>query len=262
MTHTIDKNTYTAVHYDRTNEGKPVETAPLGFLLHHGGGSIFSDTFILTGKDPKRIVGCNYYVTRAGIIYQLAPDTYRCWHAGAADHASKRWWGNNAAAYGILNGNRLIGVETEHNPTIHTDWPDPQMDALDWLFRSKIKQWAFPLHRLGAHKWYAPNRKDDPAHFSDEDLQAWLRTMYVPEPTTKGWTYEVAVPQGARIRQGPGTQFPTVTTLPEGYQFYVDTVVKGESVAGSDQWMHFAGPTRQIPNPLGFIFSGICERVQ
>jgi hypothetical protein len=35
----------------------------------------------------------------------------------------------------------------------------------------------------------------------------------------------------------------------------------GEAVQGNPTWVHFAGPTPTIPNPLGFVWSGICQVV-
>lgn len=251
----IDQSTYQAKYYDRHWDGTPIEAPPMGFLLHHGGGSQSSDLHILTGQDPKRKVGCHYYVNRAGTIYQLCPDTYAAWHAGAPDHATRRWWGSTAAAYGIVNGNRLLGVETEHRPG--ADWPAAQMTALKLLFRDKIQRYGFSLQRLGAHKWFAPSRKTDPADFPDAELQSWLRSLY----QTDGHMYEVTAAAGARIRQGPGTTFPIAETLPAGYRFWSDSTIVGQAVEGNNSWVHFAGPTPTIPNPLGFVWAGIVKKV-
>jgi hypothetical protein len=247
--------TYTAIYYDRHYDGSAIEAPPVGMLLHHGGGSQASDLYILTGKDPARKVGTHYYVTRSGTIYQLCPDTYAAWHAGAPDHLTTRWWGNTAASYGVVNGNRLLGVETEHRPG--ADWPAEQMTALAALFHDRIARYRFPLTRLGGHKWFAPSRKTDPADFPDADLQSWLRGLYRSE----GSVFEVTAEQGARIRQGPGTQFPIAETLPVGYTFWSDQATVGQAIDGNNVWVHFFGPTPTIVNPLGFIWSGIVREV-
>lgn len=252
----INQSAYHAIYFDRHADGTAIEAAPVGILIHHGGGNEKSDTFILTGQDPQRKAGCHYYVNRAGTIYQLCPDTYAPWHAGAMAYTTKRWWGNNAAAFGIVNGNRLIGIETEHRPG--QDWPAVQMTALRLLCESLVTTYQFPLHRLGAHKWYADRRKTDPADWSDADMQEWFRRLYHP---AEGVVYRVAVVQGARIRQGPGTSFPIAATLPEGYTFWSDATTIGQAIDGNNVWVHFAGPTPTIPNPLGFIFSGIVQEL-
>lgn len=251
----IDDTSYHAKYYDRHANGSAIEASPVGMLWHHGGGSIASDLHILTGQDPARRVGCHYYATRAGVVYQLCPDTYAPWHAGAPDHATKRWWGASGPAHGIVNGNRLLGVETEHRPG--QDWPAAQMTALRELWQIKIAAYGFALQRLGAHKWWAPSRKSDPADMSDKDLQAWFRALYL----SPGHMYEVTAAAGARIRQGPGITFPTAETLPVGYRFWSDGVMIGQAVEGNSTWVHFAGPTPTIPNPLGFIWQGIVTEV-
>lgn len=252
----IDQTTYQARYYDRAHDGSAIEASPVGMLLHHGGGTQSSDLFILTGKDPKRPVGCHYYVNRSGTIYQLCPDTYAAWHAGPPDYATKRWWGNNGPSFGIVNGNRLLGVETEHRPG--ATWPTPQVTALTLLFREKITRYNFPLQRLGGHKWWrptGPNAKTDPADWPDPDLQDWFRSLY----RAPGSLYQVTAQAGARIRQGPGISFPVAETLPNGYTFWGDTTTVGQAVEGNNVWVHFAGPTPTIVNPLGFVWSGIVE---
>lgn len=257
MTYTINSTAYHAKYYERHADGTALELPPMGLLLHNGGGTVESDLHILTGNDPARKVGCNLYVTRTGIIYQLAPDTYQTWHAGVPDHATRRWWGSTAAAYGVVSGNRLIGVECEHHSKRDKDWPAAQLDALAWLFRQKIAAYGFPLQRLGGHKWYAPSRKTDPEHWPDPQLQAWLRRLYV----APGHMYEVTASAGARIRQGPGTSFPIAEAIPVAYRFWSDGVTVGQAVEGNSTWIHFAGPTPTIINPLGFIWSGIVREV-
>lgn len=259
MNYTVDLTSYHAIYYERNRDGSPRTITPDGMLLHQGDGTAQSDLYILTGKDPTRRVGCNYYVKRDATIYRLAPDSYECWHAGAPTQASTRWWGNNAAAYGIYNGNRLIGVETEHRSG--QDWPTVQLDAIKWLFKDRIQLYGFPLTRIGAHKWYASGRKTDPTDWSDADLQRWFRTLYEPAVASDAGLYRVTSRVGARIRQGPGTTFSTVTTLPENYTFYADGTTVGEAIAGTNVWVHFAGPTVHIPNPLGFISGAICTKV-
>jgi len=158
-------------------------------------------------------------------------------------------------SHGIVNGNRLIGIETEHRPG--QDWPKAQMDALGALCKQKIASWNFPVTRLGAHSWWAPSRKSDPADWPDTNMKGWFRGLY----RTGGSIYEVIEPRGARIREGPGITFPIVETVPLDYQFWSDGQLIGESVGGNNTWIHFAGPTPTIVNPLGFIWSGIVAEL-
>jgi hypothetical protein len=245
-------------NFDKRWDGTPLLIRPMGILIHTGGGTEATDLHELLGKSGRQ-VSSNVYINRQGTIRELAPDNFRCWHAGPQDYTTRRWWGNNAASYGIIDGNTLIGLETEHRRG--QGWPTPQIDAIEWWCKQKIAQYQFPYTRIGAHKWWRPtgsNPKVDPTDWPDDELQAWIKSLY----RTKGRTMRVTHPLGARVRQGPGTQFPIAAALAEGTTFFSDTTIAGENIAGNDKWCHFWGPTKYSASPIGFVWSGIVEEVK
>lgn len=246
--------TFTTPNFDKNRDGTPFIIRPAGLLLHTGGGDQESDLHELLGKSGRQ-VSSNIYVNRRGTVYQLAPDNHRTWHAGVADRDTKRWWGNTAASYGIIDGNTLIGIEIEHRRG--ADYPAVQMDAIEAFCREKIEQYNFPITRIGAHKWYRPSIKKDPEDWVDSALQEWIRSLY----TQPGSLYRVIEPRGARIRQGPGTAFATAAMLDCGTTFWSDKTIDGELIDGSDDWVHFRGPSREIVAELGFVWSSIVEEV-
>lgn len=118
-------------------------------------------------------VSAHYYVTRAGIIYQLVDDNREAWHAGDSSLA------------GVDNVNRFsLGIETEHR--IGQDWPAPQLDSLTWLCRLKMSQYMIGTPRVVSHRAIAPDRKVDP---SDSPLgpepafRLWVQTLVTPART-------------------------------------------------------------------------------
>ena len=166
MTFLVDSTTYVAKNYDRASDGTPRTITPAGILLHTGEGTRKGDLAWLSGDTSG--VSCGYYVTRDGMIYQLGPDTRRYWHGGGGH------WD------GVRDLNLFIGIETEHRKG--QDWPAIQRAALAWLCRAKITAYAFPLHRIAAHRWAAqpPGRKSDPSDWDDEALRAWIAALYAP----------------------------------------------------------------------------------
>lgn len=242
-------------NFDRKHDGTPLLIKPAGILTHTGGGNQESDLFELLGKSG-RLVSATYYVNRKGAIYQLAPDDHRTWHAGVQDMSSKRWWGNNAASYGIIDGNTLLGVEIEHKKG--QDYPEAQMDALRDLYTTKIKEYNFPYTRIGTHRWFNPKRRDDPVDWNDLPFMEWVRSLY----NRPGRLMQIASPRGAYVRVGPSTNFPIAAAIENGQTFWAaPDLVKGDAPQGTSNplWYHYIGPSQNIVAELGFIWSGIVE---
>lgn len=259
MSFSIDTTSFTSPNFDRHADGSPVLITPLGILIHSSEGDQSSDIPWLcnphtgdprigTEHDPR--VSCNYYINREGYIYQLVPDTQRAWHAGPSLYAGLHDW------------NRAIGVELTHRRG-DGDYPDPQLDALMWLCRSKIAQWHIPQSRIAAHRWVAlpPGRKADPTDWSDTALRMWIASLYEMSPG--GTVYRVRY-DDCRVRTGPGTTFPVATfgpsgpkvLLPRDFTFVSDGLKDGESVGTNRTWVHVAQPAA-----WGWISATLVERV-
>jgi hypothetical protein len=252
----MDINTdFKTPNFDRNRDGTPFIIKPQGIMTHTGGGDQKSDFFELLGKSG-RLVSSHYYINREGTIYQLAPDDHRTWHAGTQDTWSKRWWGNSAAAYGIVDGNTCLGVEWEHRRG--QDYPEVQMAAGRELYKAKIEQYNFPYTRLGTHRWYAPSRKEDPLDWNDKPHAEWIKSLY----ERPGRLMQVVSPRGAFIRVGPSTKYPIAAAIENGQTFWAaPDLVQGDAPQNTTNslWYHYIGPTQDIVAELGFIWSGIVE---
>ena len=60
------------------------------------------------------------------------------------------------------------------------------------------------------------------------------------------------VPSRVNIRQGPSTTYPVAAQALRGQKLYIDAIVEGETMMGSNKWAHMARrPPQQFD--LGFI---------
>jgi N-acetyl-anhydromuramyl-L-alanine amidase AmpD len=190
--------------------GQPVVITPQGILIH-------SDEGVAAGSlswlcNPESGVSSTYYLTRSAVIYQLAEDYYRTWHGGVGS------WDD------VRDLNTLIGIECEHKAG--QDWPKAQMDALTWLCKTKITQYAFPRTRIAAHRWAAepPGRKSDPTDWSDADLRAWIDQLYRPA----GEQYRVLRQTWTRTSPTSRPDNRAWATLPAGRIVMIDQILPDE----------------------------------
>lgn len=147
-------------------------------------------------------VSSDYYVTREGVIYQLAPDNYYTWHAGD----------------GMISGVRYPntyskGVELEHSKGTGA-YPKAQMDALTWLMKDCIKRFNIAQQNIVTHRKSASavgrTDKTDPTDWSDTDFYNWVASLYATDPL--------------RAKTIPGIpNTPAKYTTVELYNFYYDT---------------------------------------
>jgi hypothetical protein len=185
----IDQKTWRTTRYDRGSDGKPLLITPKGLLLHSCEGSRTSSLPWLT-TDPRSRVSSNLYVCRNGDVFELAPDTYRTWHAGPGS------WD------GVTDLNTFIGIECEHKQG--QDWPAVQRAVLRELCLLKIGIWNIPQQRVIAHRW--PPRpataepKYDPTDWPDVELRPWIAALYAPsDPWPGRWGTAVPYRHGWRI---------------------------------------------------------------
>jgi len=170
MSFAIDTTSYRSLNYEQ----RPPGVQPSILVLHDGEGTAKSDLERLTNNrvPVKNRVSAHYYVTRAGLIYQLVYDELAAWHAGESA------WGG----FTTINP-QSIGVESEHKRG--QDWPQIQRDALAWLFRRCISRWHITQSNVTCHRWIAPGRKFDPTDWLDAELRVWIAGLYsAPPPTT------------------------------------------------------------------------------
>ena len=118
--------------------------------------------------NPNSGVSTHYYVCRDTTIFQLVLDTRQAWHAGVAQTP--------------YTNPHSIGVELEHRAGM--DWPPAQKDALAWLLRQLIHQYAIPVERIETHGQIAlPGpyiRKHDPSDWSHAAFVVWRDQLVTP----------------------------------------------------------------------------------
>ncbi len=126
-------------------------------ILHYTGMPSCADA-IRWLASPQSGVSCHYVVDEDGAITQMAPETFRAWHAGAS-----HW-------QGIEDINSCsIGIEI-HNPGHDggcPDFPNAQMAAVEALCLDIVGRNGVPPRRVLAHSDVAPGRKIDPGEKFD-----------------------------------------------------------------------------------------------
>lgn len=221
--------------------GQPITITPQGILLHSTEGSALSSLRWLT--NPKSHVSCNYVVTEAGTIYQLADDHHRTWHGG------------EGAWDGIEDLNLFLGIEIVHKKGQGT-YPQRQVDAVIWLCQQKIEKYGFTRSRITLHRWAAQpkGRKEDPTDLTDEQAQQWISRMFA-ESTLPGMLrrYKV-IADVANIRQDYTTKAPIAGQLRKDEIFVADLMRFGEAVSGKNGWLHDI-------TERGFVHESVLEEI-
>lgn len=248
MNFTIDATTY------RTPNREPEFGDPTGILLHSDEGTFRSSVagYWRAGRwhpgwllNPASRVSCHTYITRSGLIYELANDRDRTWHGGVG------------AWQGIDDLNTMLGIECEHKRG--QDWPQVQCDALVWYCRLKIERWGFHPQVIAAHRWAAKpvGRKRDPTDLTDDQIRGLIARM-TESRGNRHYTRRYRVRDGmqATIRQAWWREDGNIVrALPTGTEIEVDVIRIGETVDGEDAWLHNADGS-------GFGHAGAFERVE
>jgi hypothetical protein len=117
-------------------------------------------------------------------------------------------------------------------------YPGISVDAVAWLVNSICERRHIPKDRqhIVTHAEVAPRRKSDPAGFDMDELMRRIGGRAAPKEDD---AYFVVVSR-ANVRQGPGTLFPVATQALRGQKIFVDAIVEGEMMSGSNKWAHMA----------------------
>lgn len=132
-----------------------------------------------------------------------------------------------------------------------------QLQGVAWLIADICQRRRISPNRItiASHRDIAPGRKFDPIGLDMDVLRAMVAPLFGGDyPDDKYFV----VPSAARVRTGPGTNFPIVTTFPRGAVLEIDKFVVGERISGSDQWAHLS-PNSPHRN-LGFIHSSLVRK--
>lgn len=198
-------------------------------VIHTGEGTRKSDLETLTSRAAK--VSSNFYVDRAGKVYQLANTAFATWHAGRCSYAGRTDWND-----------RSIGIETEHRRG--QDWPEVQKAALHELCRLLISIYRIKEEMIVAHRWvavprYPWPRKVDPSDWSNRELRAWIASLYGrPEPDIRDYKVRRSVLPWAVVRKEPSTSAPKIGTLLPGEPFPGKLIDFGYPHKGDPRWVH------------------------
>jgi hypothetical protein len=195
-------------------------------------------------RNPRSGVSSHYLISKQGDVISLVDESEMAWHAGVT------FW------RGRTNLNRYsIGIEIENLTDMRgfkgqDPWLPQQYQAVSWLVQNICARRRIPKDRqhIITHQEIAPRRKTDPAGFDMDELMRRIGGQaVVAEPDA----YFV-VPSRVNIRQGPGTLFPVATQALRGQKLFIDAIVEGEMLAGSNKWAHMARrPPQQFD--LGFV---------
>ena len=130
-------------------------------VLHATAGTRVGDLYTLSGRDRRHLVSVHYYVTKLGEIFQLVQDKDIAWHAGVS-----YWQGESSC-------NRFsIGIELENLNNGQDKYPLNQIEAVQWLSQTKVRQYRIPRSRFVRHVDIAPRRKSDPRGFPWDTFKA------------------------------------------------------------------------------------------
>jgi N-acetylmuramoyl-L-alanine amidase len=151
-----------------------------------GGGPPRSDMLVLhyTGMqsaaaaldrlcDPAAKVSSHYVVEEDGVVWRLAPEERRAWHAGVS------YWMGESGLNTVSIGIEIVNPGHEWG---YRAFPEAQMQAVEALCRDIVARRRVPAHRIVGHFDIAPTRKADPGELFDWPRLARAGIGLWPEP--------------------------------------------------------------------------------
>jgi N-acetyl-anhydromuramyl-L-alanine amidase AmpD len=212
-----------------------------GLILHATAGSAESDHRIFMGWESKHPVSIHYYILKTGEIRQYVREVDTAWHTG-----DSAWHG-----YTDFGCNEItIGTELENLNTGSDPYPQAQYDAAVSLWRELlIPTYSIPREWCARHLDISPGRKTDPAGFP------WSQFLDACYAQQHGYErhYRVRFNRSV-VREGPARSYPIVSYVNAGTEFWADSLKFGESIDGSDEWIH-------ATSGKGFISATAVERI-
>ncbi len=145
-------------------------------LLHYTGmDTAEAATGWLCNRDAG--VSCHYLVDEAGGIVQMVDEAHRAWHAGASCWAGESDINSCSIGIEIHNRGHFKG---------YSEFPDPQMEAVEALCLDILSRHEIPPWRVLAHSDVAPGRKIDPGEKFDWGRLHRAGVGHWTEPIAKG----------------------------------------------------------------------------
>src|SRR5574343_246673 len=97
--------------------------------------------------DPRSNVSAHFWISKAGVVWQLLELDTVGWHAGRGE------WGDHVNDLNSFS----LGIE---NQGVGDEWPEAQVKANIGVIKALLK--AYPGMDVIGHEDYAPGRKSDP----------------------------------------------------------------------------------------------------
>jgi N-acetyl-anhydromuramyl-L-alanine amidase AmpD len=201
-------------------------------------------------RNPASGVSSHYLISKQGDIANLVDEGEQAWHAGVT------FW------RGRSDLNRYsIGIEIENLTGMkgfvgQDPWMPQQYEAVSWLVQNICarRRIAKDRRHIVSHAEIAPRRKTDPVGF---DMDGLMQRIGAQEVVAEPDVYFV-VPSRVNIRQGPSTSYPVAAQALRGQKLYIDALVQGESLGGSNLWAHMKRmPPTQFD--VGFILLSLLR---
>lgn len=196
----------------------------------------------------------HYLIARDGTVFEyLDPAAWIAWHAGKKNRFQSSELVLGGTRYVGMGVNRVtIGIELDGKAD-GTPATAAQLASAVELARSFVAAWNIPLDRSRhfTHKELTTlGYRSDPRCV---DLDALLLLARRTEPVYSRAYRVTSSP--ALLRSAPERQAANIVDrLDAGVEFRSDGITFGETVDGSDEWLHTA-------DQRGFIHSSIVERV-
>ncbi|WP_054537109.1 peptidoglycan recognition protein family protein [Herpetosiphon geysericola] len=110
------------------------------------------------------------------------------------------------------------------------DATDAQWTSAIAFFEWSMAMWGIPRSNVRGHwEW---NGSACPGPHLKRRLLAWRNNRL--------GRYEVITSDGANVRQAPTTAAKIAVVYPRGHQFDVDSITRGQTIAGQNEWLHSA----------------------
>jgi N-acetyl-anhydromuramyl-L-alanine amidase AmpD len=232
------------------NKSPRVQGDPIELVIVHSRVAPFESSLSWL-RNPASKVSSHYLISQDGDIVCLVDETECAHHAGVS------FW------RGRTNLNRYsIGIELADRAGAkdfkgQDPYPESQSAALAWLVKNICSRRNIPMDRqhIITHQEIAPRRTVDPIGYDMANLMRRIGGHHEVRENDAGFV----VPSRINIRQGPGTNFPIAGQAFRGQKLYIDTIVHGERLMGSDLWAHMA---RRPPEhfDMGFIKLELLRR--
>ena len=217
--------------------------APTSIVVHatHGrpGTSATNEATFLRNSIE---VSAHYLIGRNGIVYEILPPECQAWHAGEVIDPA---FGNPHS----------IGIE------LHAATSEPILDLQKAQLLALLKRlrilYSIPLDRIKTHRQVAPGRKSDPATWSDNDFDRWLRANLTTAEEANNPAFPIlGRPSGQAIHAMEWLKRRSRIYSPYDIQSIVKDYQEIGHQAGIDWFVAIA----QMAHETGSLTSWWCDR--